>query len=55
MPLVLLMEMPSGNPADQGAGKGNKSNDFHLWGRNSVKRGNEEAGAAYDPGVPGKR
>lgn len=55
MPLVLLMEMPSGNPTNQGAGKGNKSNDFHLWGRNSVKRGNGADGAAYDPGAPGKR
>ncbi len=29
MPFILLMEMPGGNPADQGAGKSNESNDFH--------------------------
>jgi len=31
MPLILLIEMPSSNPTDQGTGKGNKSNDFHDY------------------------
>jgi len=50
MSFILLMEMPSRDTADQGAGKSNESNDFH----NSVKRGSGEVGAAYDPGAPGK-
>ncbi|MDO9227790.1 MAG: hypothetical protein Q7W53_17525, partial [Pseudomonadota bacterium] len=31
MSFILLMEMPSRDTADQGAGKSNKSNDFHDY------------------------
>lgn len=31
MPFILLMEMPGRDTTDQGACKGNESNDFHDY------------------------